>query len=78
VNNIDSAALGLHITIVGAPELPVSVRISIRHDPKAGVYVAYGEDLEGLVVEADSLDELIQEACAAAEGLLEVARISPN
>lgn len=53
--------------------LPISLRVDIRRDEEAGVYVARSPDLDGLVVEARSLDDLRLEALGAAEVLLELA-----
>lgn len=52
---------------------PVSLRVQIRRDEEAGVYFARSPDLDGLVVEAKSLDELRTEALSAADALLELA-----
>jgi predicted RNase H-like HicB family nuclease len=51
----------------------VMLRVEIKRDAEAGVYVASSPDLDGLVVEAASLDELRVEALAAADALLELA-----
>ena len=48
------------------------LRVQIRHDPEANVYVAESPDLEGLVVEARTLDEVQEETLAAAAALLEL------
>jgi hypothetical protein len=37
------------------------VRVHVLHDAQAGCYVATSPDLSGLVVEAKSLDALVQE-----------------
>lgn len=52
---------------------PITLRVQIRRDEEAGVYVASSPDLDGLVVEAASLDELRKEALGAVEVLLELA-----
>lgn len=51
----------------------LTLRVEIRRDEEAGVYVAHSPDLDGLVVEAQSLDDLRTEALAAADALLELA-----
>lgn len=53
--------------------IPVTLRVDIKRDPEAGVYFATSPDLDGLVVEAATLDELRAEALGAAEVLLELA-----
>lgn len=52
---------------------PLVLRVQIMRDEDAGVYVARSPDLDGLVVEASSLDELRLEALNAADVLLELA-----
>ena len=51
---------------------PVRLRVNITHDLEANVYVAESPDLDGLIVEAQTLDELKDEALAAAGVLLEL------
>jgi predicted RNase H-like HicB family nuclease len=53
--------------------VPVLLRVEITRDEEAGVYVGRSHDLDGLVVEAATLDELRTEALSAAETLLELA-----
>ena len=53
--------------------VPVSLRVNIMQDLEANVYVAQSPDLEGLIVEAHTLDELKDEALAVAGVLLELA-----
>jgi predicted RNase H-like HicB family nuclease len=50
----------------------VRLRVHIRHDLEANVYVAESPDLEGLIVEAHTLDEVKDESLAAAAALLEL------
>jgi len=52
--------------------MPVRLRVEIRQDLEANVYVAESPDLPGLVVEAHTLDEIKTEALAAAAVLLEL------
>lgn len=40
----------------------VRIKIEIVQDSEAGVYVATSPDLDGLVLEAESLGEIMQEA----------------
>ncbi|MEI6029293.1 MAG: DUF1902 domain-containing protein [Betaproteobacteria bacterium] len=51
---------------------PVRLRVEIRQDLEANVYVAESPDLPGLVVEGHTLDEIKAEALAAAASLLEL------
>jgi len=53
--------------------VPMSLRITIARDDECGVYIATSPDLDGLVVEAKSLNELRTEALAAAEMLMGLA-----
>lgn len=41
--------------------VPLRVRVHVLHDDEAGCYVATSPDLSGLVVEARSLDQLVEE-----------------
>ena len=52
---------------------PVTLRVQIMRDQESGVYIARSPDLDGLVVEATSLDVLRTEALGAADVLLELA-----
>jgi len=42
--------------------LPVRIRIDVMRDDEADVFVGTSRDVKGLVVEAQTLDELLQEA----------------
>lgn len=53
--------------------VPVRLRVNITQDLEANVYVAESPDLDGLIVEAHTLDEIKTEALAAAGVLLELA-----
>lgn len=53
--------------------VPVRLRVNIRQDLEANVYVADSPDLEGLIVEAHTLDEIKEEALSAAGVLLSLA-----
>lgn len=52
--------------------VPVRLRVNIRQDLEANVYIAESPDLAGLVVEAHTMDEIKSEALAAASILLEL------
>jgi len=52
--------------------LPMRLRVNILHDPEANVYVAQSPDLDGLIVEAHTLEDLKNEALLAASCLLEL------
>jgi hypothetical protein len=41
--------------------IPLLIKIEIIHDDEADVYIATSSDLKGLVVEAETLDELEKE-----------------
>ena len=51
--------------------VPVGLKVDVHHDDEAGVFIATSHDLEGLVVEATTLEELVQETKGAIEMLLE-------
>ncbi len=53
--------------------MPVRLRVNITQDLEANVYVAESPDLDGLIVEGHTLDEVKDEALAAASVLLELA-----
>lgn len=52
--------------------VPVRLRVYIKQDLEANVYVAESPDLNGLIVEGHTLDEIKGEALAAAAILLEL------
>lgn len=52
--------------------VPVRLRVNITQDLEANVYVAESPDLDGLIVEAHTLDELKEETLNAAGILLEL------
>lgn len=52
--------------------IKVHLRVFIRQDLEANVYVAESPDLDGLTVEAHTLDEIKSETLAAAAALLEL------
>lgn len=49
------------------------LRVVVVHDKEAGVYLAHGPDMRGLVAEAPSLDELFPAVYDCADMLLEEA-----
>ena len=49
-------------SVVARMGIPTLVRIDVIRDNDVGVYVGTSEDLPGLVLEADTLDELMREA----------------
>ena len=50
--------------------MPLLIKVEIIHDDEADVYVATSSDLKGLVVEAETLDELEKEVLDLAPQLL--------
>lgn len=48
----------------------LSLQVQVWHDRDANVFFAKSDDLDGLVVEAPSLEELQQETEGAAEALI--------
>lgn len=53
--------------------VPVRLHVNITQDLDANVYVAQSPALDGLIVDAHTLEELKDEALAAASVLLELA-----
>lgn len=53
--------------------VPLKLRIDVIHDDDAGVYVATSADLRGLVCEATSMDELVNEVNSSVCELLSLA-----
>ncbi|MCL4182790.1 MAG: DUF1902 domain-containing protein [Burkholderiaceae bacterium] len=49
---------------------PVEIRVEIQFDPEAGVYFVSDSSLNGLHVEAETLDEMQREIVSAAAELL--------
>lgn len=50
--------------------MPLLIKVEIIHDDEANVYVATSSDLKGLVVEAETLDELEKEVLELVPELL--------
>lgn len=53
--------------------LTIQVRVEVLRDSEADVFVARSPDLDGLIVEAKTLDELRTEVMNAAAELLDLA-----
>ncbi|NLC36468.1 MAG: DUF1902 domain-containing protein [Alcaligenaceae bacterium] len=51
--------------------VPVSLRIDVRHDSEVNVFIATSPDLNGLIVEATTIEDLIRETNGAVEMLME-------
>ena len=62
------ARMGLHVRL----------RVDISHDPETNVYIAQSPDLDGLIVEGRTLEDLKSEALLAASTLLELALHQPK
>ncbi|MCP4700148.1 MAG: DUF1902 domain-containing protein [Gammaproteobacteria bacterium] len=54
------------------------VQVDITKDHEAGVYIATSEDLPGLVLESEDMDELKAAVSEAIPALLEVEREPPR
>ncbi len=57
--------------LLGRFGVPLVVRVLVEHDAEAGVFVGTSPDLRGLVVEAETLDELAREVRDLVPALLE-------
>ena len=57
--------------------IPLKLRVYVFHDKEANVYVATSRDLPGLVAEAATVDQLIEEVNSSAEELLHAALHAP-
>ena len=57
--------------------VPVRLRVFITQDLEANVYVAESPDLDGLVIDAHTLDEVKSEALACSKVLLQNALNKP-
>jgi predicted RNase H-like HicB family nuclease len=51
--------------------VPLTLRVNVLHDKEADVFVATSDDLQGLVCEAETLDELVKEINSTIDELLE-------
>ncbi len=54
--------------------VPVAIAVDVIRDEEAGVFVGTSSDVQGLVVEAATLEELLSEAQALIPGLLSDGR----
>jgi len=52
--------------------VPISIRINVIKDAEAGVYVGTSSDVQGLVVEAETLDQLMVESIDMIQSLLAI------
>lgn len=50
--------------------VPLTVRVHVQRDDDAGVFVATSDDLRGLVCEATTMDQLVDEINASVNELL--------
>ena len=57
-------------SLLGSMGVPLLIKVEIICDKEAQVYVATSPDIQGLVVEADSLDEVKRETLELIPGLL--------
>jgi len=58
--------------------IPTGIRIDVLHDAEAQVFVGTSKDVRGLVVEAQTLDELLTEARELIPLLLEPLATLPR
>ena len=56
---------------VGRAGFPIGVRVKVFKDEEAGVFVALESNLPGLVAEAATMDELVQNLHSGIQDLLE-------
>ena len=61
-------------TFFAEMSVPLLIKVEIIHDNEANVYVATSPDLKGLVVEAETLDELEKEVWDLVPELLTLDR----
>jgi predicted RNase H-like HicB family nuclease len=54
--------------------IPLLIKVEIIHDDEANVYIATSSDLKGLIVEANTLDELEKEVLELVPELLALNR----
>ena len=57
-------------TLLAKIGIPLLIKVDIIHDDEANVYIATSSDLKGLVVEANTLDELEKEVLELVPELL--------
>lgn len=56
--------------LVARARFPVSLRVDVLHDDEANVFVATSPDLQGLVAEASTLDDLKKAVDAGVRDLM--------
>lgn len=52
--------------------VPMQVRVHVHYDPDVKSYWTTSPDLDGLIVTGNTLDELLHEAKAGIDGLMEL------
>ncbi|WP_269496147.1 DUF1902 domain-containing protein [Castellaniella sp. S9] len=57
--------------VVARSGIPVALQINVEYDREARVFIATSKNLRGLVVEAATVDELVQETNNALDMLME-------
>lgn len=55
---------------LGGAGVPLKLRVDILHDVEANVFVATSSDLRGLVCEAATLDDLVEEVTSSMDELV--------
>ena len=58
--------------------VPIKIRVDVIRDDEAGVFVGTSKDVRGLVVEADTLDELVREALSLIPELVHAEAATSN
>lgn len=63
--------------------ITLTLKVELEYDAEANVFIATSPDLKGLIVEAETFEELLQEIKFCANDLLEVAfqrniEVKPN
>ncbi len=52
--------------------IPLQLRVKVIHDDDAGVYIGTSPDVSGLVIEAETLEDLAKEIALTLPDLIEV------
>ena len=60
--------------LLGRAGVPLLVKVNVIFDSEAHVYVGTSDDLPGLVVEADTLDELAREVHDLVPAMIQAGR----
>jgi predicted RNase H-like HicB family nuclease len=58
--------------VIARTRIPLSFRVHVNRDQEANVYWATSPDIDGLVVEGQTLEELMREVMGAADSLVEM------